>query len=171
MSRSRLAKEMDRNTRYFYNIALARRRNNRIESLVINGRLMRNHARIKVATRDFYRRLYHQDESPNISFRDGLVNCLEEEEAQALEVLPMVEEVKETVWDCESSKALGNDGYNMNFIKRCWEEIGADFKRAVLSFFVTGKLPADSNVTWVALAPKFVGAKKIKDLRPISMVG
>ncbi|XP_016168118.1 uncharacterized protein LOC107610598 [Arachis ipaensis] len=33
------------------------------------------------------------------------------------------------------------------------------------------RLLADSNITWIALAPKFVGAKEIKDLRPISMVG
>ncbi|QHO10272.1 uncharacterized protein DS421_14g488380 [Arachis hypogaea] len=53
ISRSRHAKEMDRNTRYFHNIASSRRRNNRIDSLVINGRLVRNHARIKIATKDF----------------------------------------------------------------------------------------------------------------------
>ncbi|XP_057733852.1 uncharacterized protein LOC130949032 [Arachis stenosperma] len=103
--------------------------------------------------------------------RDGLVNRLEREEAEALEALPSVEEVKEAVWDCESSKAPGSDGYNMNFIKRCWDEIGREFTAAVLNFFETASLPTDANVTWVALAPKFIGAKEIKDLRPISMVG
>ncbi|XP_057745007.1 uncharacterized protein LOC130962866 [Arachis stenosperma] len=171
MSRSQHAKEMDRNIRYFHNIASARRRNNRIESLVINRRLVKNHAWIKVAIRDFYRNLYHQDESPNISFQDGLVNRLEMEEAQALEVLPMVEKVKEAVWDCESSKAPSSNGYNMNFIKRCWEEIGVEITKAVMRFFETERLPAASNITWVVLAPKFVGAKEIKDLRLISMVG
>ncbi|RYQ86962.1 hypothetical protein Ahy_B10g106568 [Arachis hypogaea] len=171
MSRSRHANEMDRNTTYFHNIASARRRNNRIESLVINGRIVRNQARIKVAVRDFYKRLYHQESSPRVSFRDGLVNRLEREEAEALEVLPSVEEVKEAVWDCKSSKALGSDGYNLNFVKRCWNEIGTKFTTAVMAFFVTARLPADSNITWVALAPKFVGAKKVKDLRPISMIG
>ncbi|XP_057739706.1 uncharacterized protein LOC130956720 [Arachis stenosperma] len=135
ISRSLHTKEMDKNTRYFHNIASARRRNNRIESLVINERL------------------------------------LEIEEAQALEVLSTKEEVKEAVWDRKSSKAPGSDGYNMNFIKKCWDEIGVEFTKAVMSFFETARLPADSNVTWVALAPKFVGAKEIKDLRPISMVG
>ncbi|XP_057747003.1 uncharacterized protein LOC130966235 [Arachis stenosperma] len=120
MSRAQHAEEMDRNTKYFHNIASARRRSNRIESLVIKGRLIKNQARIKVAIRDFYKRLYHQEASPTVSFRDGLVNRLEREEAEALEVMPSVEEVKEAVWDCESSKALGNDGYNMNFIKKCW---------------------------------------------------
>ncbi|XP_057762865.1 uncharacterized protein LOC130982786 [Arachis stenosperma] len=162
---------MDRNTRYFYNIASARRRNNRIESLVINGRLVRNHARIKVATSDFYRKLYQQKASPNISFRDGLVNQLEMEEAQALEVLPSEEEVEDAVWDCESSKAPGSDGYNMNFIKKCWEEIGVEFTKAVMTFFETARLPADFNVTWIALAPKFVGTKEINDITPMRMLG
>ncbi|XP_052114173.1 uncharacterized protein LOC107478348 [Arachis duranensis] len=144
MSRARNAKEMDRNTKYFHNIASARRRNNRFESL---------------------------EASSTVSFRDGLVNRLQREEAEALEVIPSAEEVKEAVWDCESSKAPGNDGYNMNFIKKCWGEIGSEFTTAVLSFFEHARLPADSNVTWVALAPKFVGAKEIKDLRLISMVG
>ncbi|XP_072087269.1 uncharacterized protein [Arachis hypogaea] len=59
----------------------------------------------------------------------------------------------------------------MYFIKKCWNEIGTEFTAAVMDFFETARLPADANVTWVALAPKFVGAKEIKDLRPISMVG
>ncbi|XP_072056250.1 uncharacterized protein [Arachis hypogaea] len=132
MSRSRHATEMDRNTRYFYNIASARRRNNRIEALVINGRLVRNQARIKIVIRDFYKRLYHQEAS-----------CIPK----------------------------GSDGYNMNFLKKCWNEIRTEFTVAVMKFFETTTLPTDANVTWVALAPKFVGAKEIKYLRPISMVG
>ncbi|XP_072064497.1 uncharacterized protein [Arachis hypogaea] len=111
------------------------------------------------------------EDSPRVSFRDGLVNRLEREEAKALEVLPSVEEVKEAVWECESSKAPGSDGYSMNFIKRCWDEIGMEFTTAVMTFFETATLPEDSNVTWVALVLKFVEAKEIKDLRPISMVG
>ncbi|KAL4322009.1 hypothetical protein AHAS_Ahas14G0167600 [Arachis hypogaea] len=133
--------------------------------------IVRNQARIKVSVRDVYKRLYQQESSPSVSFRDALVNRLEREEAEALEVLPLVEEVKEAVWDCESSKAPGSDGYNMNFVKKCWNEIGTEFTTVVMAFFETARLPADSNITWVALAPKFVGAKEIKDLKPISMVG
>ncbi|XP_072062266.1 uncharacterized protein [Arachis hypogaea] len=135
MSRSRQAKEMDKNTRYFHNIASARRRNNRIDTLIIDGR------------------------------------WIEQKDAVKLEVMLTAEEIREAVWDCESSKAPGCDGYNMNFVKRCWGEIGPEFTAAVLGFFQTSRLPTDSNITWVALAPKFIGAKEIKDLRPISMVG
>ncbi|XP_015936039.1 uncharacterized protein LOC107461998 [Arachis duranensis] len=148
----------------------ARRRNNRIESLVIHKKLVRNQARIKVVIRHFYKRLYHQEASPRVSFRYGLVNRLEKKEAEALEVLPSVEKVKDSVWDCESFKAPGSDGYNMNFIKKCWVDIKTEFTGVVMSFFETERLPVDFNVTWIALAPKFVGAKEIKDLKPISMV-
>ncbi|XP_057747591.1 uncharacterized protein LOC130966784 [Arachis stenosperma] len=171
MSRSQHAKEMDKNTRYFHSIASARRKNNRIDALVINGRVVKNQARIKIAIRDFYKSLYHQEVSPRIGFHDGLVSQISEEESISLKVLPSSEEMKEAVWDCKSTKAPSNDGYNMNFIKKCWEEIRGEFTAAVMSFFEIAKLPNDSNVTWVALALKFVGAKEIKDLRLISMVG
>ncbi|XP_057723390.1 uncharacterized protein LOC130939294 [Arachis stenosperma] len=162
MSRSRHAMEMDKNTRYFHNLASARRRNNRIEALKIQGRLVRNQSRIKVAIRDFYKELYHQEQSPNIGFRDGLVRRINEDEATELELMSNADKIKSAVWDCESSKAPGSDGYNMNFIKKCWEEVGQEFTDAVMGFFHSALLPADSNVTWVALAPKFTGATEIR---------
>ncbi|XP_016164869.1 uncharacterized protein LOC107607420 [Arachis ipaensis] len=155
MSRSRHAKDMDKNTRYFHNLASARRRNNRLDALVIHGKLVRNQARIKTAIRDFYKDLYHQERSPVVGFRDSLVNRINAEDSIALERLPTMEEIKEAVWDCESSKAPGSDGYNMNFIKKCWNEIGVEFMTAVLDFFRSSQLPSESNITWVALAPKF----------------
>ncbi|XP_016168899.1 uncharacterized protein LOC107611497 [Arachis ipaensis] len=119
MSISRHVKEMDKNTRYFHNLASARKRSNQIDALMVNGRLVRNQARIKIAIRDFYKELYHQEPSPIIGFRDGLVNQILEEKATELEMMPTTAEIKEAVWDCESTKAPGSDGYNMNFIKKC----------------------------------------------------
>ncbi|XP_072074014.1 uncharacterized protein [Arachis hypogaea] len=153
MSRSKHAANMDRNTRYFHNIASARRRNNRIDALMLHGRLVRNQARIKGAIRGFYKDLYRQEYVPRIGIRDGLVKCIHRDEAEALEVMPTDEEIKEAVWDCESSKAPGSDGFNMNFIKKCWDDIGPEFTAAVMGFFQSAKLPKDVNVTWVTLAP------------------
>ncbi|XP_016170676.1 uncharacterized protein LOC107613265 [Arachis ipaensis] len=136
---------MDKNTRYFHNIASVRRRNNKIDTLMIHGRLVRNQARIKGAIRGFYKDLYKQDYAPRIGIRDGLMKQIHRDEAETLEVMPSEEEIKEAVWDCESSKAPGSDGYNMNFIKRCWEDIGLEFIAAVLGFFHGTKLPPDED--------------------------
>ncbi|XP_072058042.1 uncharacterized protein [Arachis hypogaea] len=65
-----------------------------------------------------------EEVSPNVGFRDGLVIQKDVEEAAELELMPSVKEIKEAVWNCESTKAPGSDGYNMNFIKKCWEEVG-----------------------------------------------
>ncbi|XP_016185349.1 uncharacterized protein LOC107626980 [Arachis ipaensis] len=147
---SRHTKYIDKNTRYFHNLTSARRWSNQIDALAISGRL---------------------EASPLVGIRDDLVNKIQEDEATDLERMHSADEIKEAVWDCESSKTLGCDGYNMNFIKKCWGKIGPEFTAAVMDFFQLAELPRDSNVTWVALAPKFVGAREIKDLRPISMVG
>ncbi|XP_072064159.1 uncharacterized protein [Arachis hypogaea] len=45
-----------------------------------------------------------------------------------------------------------------------------EFTATVLGFLQSAKLPADVNVTWVALAPKFEGAMEIKDLRRMRSV-
>ena len=34
-----------------------------------------------------------------------------------------LEEIKEAMWDCDGSKALGPDGFNFNFIKKSWDVI------------------------------------------------
>ncbi|XP_016185434.1 uncharacterized protein LOC107627082 [Arachis ipaensis] len=114
MSRSRHAKEMDKNTRYFHNLASARRRSNRIDALRIHGRLVRNPARIKIAIRDFYKELYHQEKSPNIGFREGLVRRINGDEATELEQIPSAEEVKSAVWYCVGQKLGGNSRM------QCW---------------------------------------------------
>ncbi|XP_057748011.1 uncharacterized protein LOC130967212 [Arachis stenosperma] len=70
MSRSQYARDMDKNTRNFHNLASARRRNNRIDSLLINVR-----------------------------FRNGLVKQIDEEEAARLEVMPSPDEIRQAVLD------------------------------------------------------------------------
>ena len=59
----------------------------------------------------------------------------------------------------------------MNFIRKIWDIIGADFTSIVMKFFLESKLDKALNMPWVTLLPKFEAAKEMKDFRPISMVG
>ena len=67
------------------------------------------------------------------------------------------------MWSCDLSKALGSDGLNMNFIRKIWDVVGADFTSTVMRFFLESKLDKALNMTWVTLIPKVEGTKEMKD--------
>ena len=66
---------------------------------------------------------------------------------------------------------LRADGFNLNFVRKCWDTLGSDFSACVSNFFFSGTLPWKLNMTWVTLILKFEGAMEINDYRPTSMVG
>lgn len=66
------------------------------------------------------------------------------------------------------SKTPGPDGYTVEFFKETWAIIGDDVTAAVQSFFILGFLPKGLNSTILALIPKKIEAKEMKDYRPIS---
>ena len=51
------------------------------------------------------------------------------------------------MWSCDLSKALGSDGLNMNFIRKIWDVVGADFTSTVMRFFLESKLDKALNMT------------------------
>ena len=171
ISREKIIKEGDRNFKYFHAMAAVRARRKQMLEIRCGRRVFRSPRSIKHVVRNFYKNLYKQKDAPLIFFQDGLVNKITQEESILLEAFPSDEEIKNAVWDCESSKAPGPDGYNFNFIKKCWNMIDADFLQCIGEFFRSGNFPKNANMTWVTLIPKIDEAKEIKDFRPISMIG
>jgi len=82
-----------------------------------------------------------------------------------------MDEVKTTVWDCDSFKSPGPDGINFGFIKTFWNEIKGDMLRFVSEFHWNGKLSKGINSTFIALIPKVKSPQTLNDFRPISLVG
>ena len=72
-------------------------------------------------------------------------------------MLPKVKEIKSAVWLCDSSKALGADGFNLKFIRRFWDSISNEFSYCIMDFFIASALPRKLNM-WVTLTSKFEGA-------------
>ncbi|KAG7579708.1 Reverse transcriptase domain [Arabidopsis thaliana x Arabidopsis arenosa] len=66
------------------------------------------------------------------------------------------------------NKAPGPDGFTVEFFKQTWAILGSDFVTAIQSFFLKGFLPKGVNTTILALIPKKIEAKEMKDYRPIS---
>ncbi|GKV24665.1 hypothetical protein SLEP1_g34249 [Rubroshorea leprosula] len=64
------------------------------------------------------------------------------------------EEIKNDVWDCESSKSTGPDGFNFKFVKSMWEDIKAEIVGFVKEFHEHEKLVKGSNTSFIVLIPK-----------------
>lgn len=81
------------------------------------------------------------------------------------------EEIKKVVWSIEDEKAPGPDKFSMAFFKQCWEVVKNDLMDTLNNFHDEAFLDLGSNATFISLIPKFEGANKISDFRPISLVG
>ena len=80
-----------------------------------------------------------------------------------------MEEIKDVVDDMEEDRALGPDGYNVNFIKACWGIIKKYlFKMASMSQSCD-KIGGSTNSTFLALIPKEKDANSFDKFRPISL--
>nr|XP_009762741.1 PREDICTED: uncharacterized protein LOC104214730 [Nicotiana sylvestris] len=93
-----------------------------------------------------------------------------------VESLQNPEDIKrEEIWDsvkaCAGDKAPGPDGFTMAFFTTCWEVVKKDVVAVVQIFYEQGIFEKSLNATFVALIPKKLGAKELRDFRPISLIG
>jgi len=79
-------------------------------------------------------------------------------------------EVKEAVWNCDSSKSPGPDGFNFSFLKFCWDIMKGDAMNAVQSFAEGGSWPKGTNASFITLVLKVVNPQLLNDFRSISLV-
>ncbi|GKC63860.1 RNA-directed DNA polymerase, eukaryota, reverse transcriptase zinc-binding domain protein, partial [Tanacetum coccineum] len=96
------------------------------------------------------------------------LNCMDRE---TLERQVTLEEIKEAVWDCGSSKAPGPDGYFFAFVKKYWGTIQKDLYDFVNLFFASCVMPNGVNSSFFTLIPKVNNPTLITDFRPISLIG
>jgi hypothetical protein len=170
-SRIRWLKEGDKCTKFFHQVANANRRNNSIESLVVNGTETSDPAIISDHIVNFYDSLFTEP----LGWRPRLDNLefdmLSDYEASNLEAPFEEREVWEVIKGMDGDKAPGPDGFTMAFFKECWGVIKGDFMAVFTEFHDQGEFVKSINSTFIALIPKVHGAKEIKDFRPISLVG
>ena len=124
----------DKSTVFYHAMASGRKRRNRILLLWVNGRDIKGPRAIKNAIRRFLKNLCSQPNVPIISLPDDILPKISVEEVEILERKPSIDEVKEAVWSCDSSKSPVYDGFNFTFIKNLWDSIGDDIIGFVLNF-------------------------------------
>ncbi|WMV36518.1 hypothetical protein MTR67_036414 [Solanum verrucosum] len=161
-SRIQWIKNGDKNTKFFHRMATSHKRNNTIESLVINGEESSDPVAIRNEIVDFYQILYKETESwrPSLNILD--VQTITEEEQILLSRGFEEEEVLEGIKQCAVDKAPGPDGYTMAFFSVFWETIKDDVMQTFHKFHAHQK--GDKTKFWL---DDWCGNGILRDLFPI----
>ncbi|GJV82645.1 RNA-directed DNA polymerase, eukaryota, reverse transcriptase zinc-binding domain protein [Tanacetum coccineum] len=163
-------KEGDKNTSYFHRILKSRKHQGRVE--FICGEDGSRYEGREVAgqfVKHFHSFLGTKHSVINMSFLGDIVSLkLTEEEVADMIIEVNDKEIKEAIFDIDSNKAAGRDGYSSCFFKKSWEIVGKDVCKAIKEFFITGKLLGKINATLIALVPKVDTPEKVCDFRPIA---
>ncbi|GKE08805.1 hypothetical protein Tco_1412356, partial [Tanacetum coccineum] len=81
------------------------------------------------------------------------------------------EEITSAVWDCETNKSPGPDGFTFEFFRRYRKLLEHDTVAAVKNFFALGTFPLGFNSSFIDLIPMIHDAKFVKDYHSISLIG
>ena len=80
------------------------------------------------------------------------------------------EEIDEVIRSLPSDKSPGPDGFNTDFIKKCWPIIRHDFYNLCQAFYLGDLCLQSINGSYITLIPKGEGGTKVTDFRPISLL-
>ena len=76
------------------------------------------------------------------------------DKAAILENEVTAEEIRDTLFHMPANKALGLDGYSVEFFKVSWSIVGKEVVAAIKGFFTSGLLLKEVNATILTLVPK-----------------
>lgn len=79
-------------------------------------------------------------------------------------------EIDGIIWVLPSDKSLGPDGFNNNFIKKCWGIIKHDFYKLCEDFHQGNLCLRSINSSFITLIPKTDGPVSVNEFRPISLL-
>lgn len=175
-SRINWLREGDLNTAYFYRICQVRANYNAIRAfMTLTGDWITDTMEMSIHAVSHFgsvlapvsfspSRVY----SPPTWFQDLLGFQVPYEAAMQMVALPTQLEIKAIFFKLNPNKAPGPDGLTSGFFKGAWDIVGDETVRTIQQFFSSSFLPASANATILTLVPKFPGASRITEFRPIS---
>nr|KYP53426.1 Transposon TX1 uncharacterized [Cajanus cajan] len=161
----------DRNSKFFHGMLNWRRKENSLKGLFVDGRWMDDPKQVKLQVKKFFHNRFMEQHWERPLIEGVQFKQISDREKCQLTADIDLEEIKMAVWDCDSSKSPGPDGFNFKFIKSFWETVKEDIVRMMKEFHANGKLPKGTNSTFITLIPKVDDPQSLGDYRPISLVG
>ncbi|XP_052290822.1 uncharacterized protein LOC127900258 [Citrus sinensis] len=161
----------DRNTSYYHQKTLSRRRHNHITAIQNNaGSWIYDKEEIKAHVIQFYLSLYSCD-SPHFRAypHPHSFPFIDDDELQYLHGQVDDDKIKKTIFGMHPLKALGPDGLHAIFYQTQWDTVGSSLCCLMKEVFQHKRLPGDLNATLIALIPKIENPSSLKLYRPISL--
>ncbi|KAL0449242.1 UNVERIFIED_CONTAM: LINE-1 retrotransposable element O protein [Sesamum latifolium] len=163
----------DQCTRVFFRKVATRRAAMRVFQINDeNGHTHTTSEDITVEFDGFYRRPLGGDrQTRNLGLshlRPWVTHTLTPEEVARLTRPVSREDIKLAFFDIAEDKSPGPDGYSASFYKAAWPVIGDKVTRAVMEFFINGRLLKQINATLLVFIPKVQAPAFVSDFRPIS---
>jgi hypothetical protein len=160
----------DAGTKFFHAHATSKHRLNSISSLSCdNGMVAFSHKdKEEVLFQAFKNRLGTSQPTSMVFNLSELIQSARN--LSALEVPFSRSEIDQIIKNLPSNKSPGPDGFNTDFVKKCWPVIASDFYE-VCDKFYEGSICLESiNGSYVTLIPKISSPTSVGDYRPISLL-
>ncbi|GJV94862.1 putative RNA-directed DNA polymerase [Tanacetum coccineum] len=169
-SKSIWLKEGDRNSKYFQNVIRGRLNRGRISIVEdMKGRQFVGSEVCNQFVTHFYNVLGKSAGVKHFTDHESLfTNVLSQSKANYMVCDVSHVEIKKALFDIDSNKAPGPDGFSSEFFKAYWNVVGTDLCNAVKEFFKSGKLLKETNATIIALVHKCHTPRMLSDYRPIA---
>ncbi|XP_048129444.1 uncharacterized protein LOC125313674 [Rhodamnia argentea] len=137
-----------------------------------DGAVIIDHSLIRQHIVDHFRNLLNgssQVYQPQVQQIGDFLPCALDADQTLSLSRPITEvEIRTTMFSLATGKALGPDGFNVDFFKANWDIIGPSITSAITNFFETGMLLKEINTTILAPVPKIPNALAMSDFRPIA---
>jgi hypothetical protein len=101
---------------------------------------------------------------------DLLELLIRNEDLQGLDSPFTKQEIDNIIKSLPSDKSPGPDGFNTNFIKKCWHIIAQDFYDLCEKFYQEEVCLRSINGSFIVLIPKKENPQKVGDYRPVSLL-
>ena len=110
-------------------------------------------------------------QSDSFDIPDDLLNLIQAHSDLSFLENPFTkDEIDAVITDFPSHKSPGPDGFNTDFIKKCWPIIKQDFYDLCDQFHKGNLCLQSINSSFITLIPKKVDASGVNDFRPISLL-
>jgi exonuclease III len=170
-SRELWLKNGDRNTKFFHLSTIIKRRHNSIDAIktdegvwIIDAKLLREFISEKFEV------LFKVED---VTFPQDLDNLIPQSitavENEELNQISSPAEIKRVIFDMDSLKAPGPDGFPPLFYKHYWNIVGGNVIDTVQDFFKHDRLSQELNSTFIVLIPKVPNPTSTSHYRPISL--